>query len=246
MKPQFCSNFPMNTILTIDNGNTSPSVGTFDSTGILIDVFPLIPFLTSHDLVEHKIILSDVGRNIPQLKDHPRTLCVGSLKKKNSFLEMPVHYSSTLGEDRLISAYHIYKKGYGRSVVIDAGTFTTIDLVDQNGFRGGYIFPGLQTFLNSYTSAANLPQLNSEKISQHVSNGIPQDTPEALLTSCHLYCAGIFKEVLSSLSPIPQLFLTGGESTQLLPILKEFLPSDTALTYHPYLVHQALYDLHEH
>ena len=236
----------MNTILTIDNGNTYPSAGTFDSDGNLIHVQPLASLLASCDILKHQIVLSDVGRNIPQLDNHPRLIRVGYLRKNNSFLDMPIHYSSTLGEDRLVSAYQVYTEGYERSVLIDSGTFITIDLVDQNGFQGGYIFPGIQTFLNSYATGTNLPQLDSDQIHTNTPPMIPRNTSEALLASCHLHTVGILKEVLSILSPIPRLFLTGGRSPSLRPLLKELLTSDTAVISRPHLIHQALYGLHEH
>ena len=46
-------------------------------------------------------------RIFPELTEHPQLVRVGDLREGNSFMNMPVHYSSTLGEDRLVCAWKI-------------------------------------------------------------------------------------------------------------------------------------------
>ena len=54
---------------------------------------------------------------------------------------MPVHYQKSLGEDRLALAYYAYKTLQSPTMIIDGGTFLTIDFVNSDGFLGGYIAP---------------------------------------------------------------------------------------------------------
>ena len=236
----------MNTLLTIDNGNSRPSVGTFNPGGGLIRVRPLSSFLSScDDIRRHKIVLADVGSRIPQIEGHPRVLTVRNLRNKSSFLGMPVHYSHTLGDDRLACAWQVFRKKAGRSLLIDSGTFITIDLVDENGFQGGHILPGIQIFLDSYGTGAALPKLE-EAFPVNAGNPrtIPRNTPEAILASCQPYLKGTLKEILSGLPPSPRLYLTGGGSSRLIPILKDILPPDTCLVHKPHLIHEALYEIY--
>ena len=229
----------MKTTLTIDNGNTRPSVGVFDTSGNLAHVHPLATFLSSCDIRQHSIALADVGTTIPQLEDHPKILRAGSLRKDDSFLGMPVHYSHTLGEDRLVAAWHIYREGLGRTILIDAGTFITIDLIDGDGFHGGYILPGPQTFLNSYRAGADLPKLSGEQLATTSTSAIPQNTPASLLTSCQIYLKATIQEILAALVPVTRLCLTGGDAAPLSPLLPRGMP----LQHKPHLTHKALYEI---
>lgn len=66
----------------------------------------------------------------------------------------------TLGTDRLAAAIGAYQKCQGRVIVVDSGTATTIDLVDENGsFLGGNILPGIGLQLKSLTNTDQLPQV---------------------------------------------------------------------------------------
>ena len=189
--------FPMTTILTIDNGNTSPSVGSFDSTGCLSHIDSLSSFILSHDIHQYPTFMADVGREIPELTGHPRLTRVGDLRTGNTFLDMPVHYASSLGEDRLACAWKIYQENHERSILIDAGTCVTVDLIDANGFQGGYILPGIQAYLDAYRAGAALPWISNKEWNNSFGN-IPQDTPESILSSCQHYLQGTLKNILSS------------------------------------------------
>ena len=233
----------MTTVFTIDNGNTSPSAGAFDSRGVLDHIQPLAAFLASSPIDLYPIVMADVGRNIPQLEGHPRLLRVGRLRKKHFFLDMPVRYASTLGEDRLVAAYQIYREGHGRVVLIDAGTFITVDLIDRDGFQGGHILPGPQTFLNAYSAGARLP---TGPIRTPTANtGIPRNTSSAIQSSLRLYLVGTLAEAIAALAPVPKVFLTGGGSPLLRSILPDILPSGASPVFRPHLIHHALYNLHE-
>ena len=232
----------MTAILTIDNGNTSPSVGTFDTHGNLSRIDPLQYVIATQDIHQYPTMLANVGQDIPELVGHPQLTQVGDLRTHNSFLDMPVHYSSTLGEDRLVCAWRIYRNTRERAVLIDAGTCVTIDLVDADGFQGGYILPGIQTFLDSYSAGAALPQLDGQQWTNSFGS-IPRDTPDALLSSCHHYLTGTIQNILSSLHPIPCLYLTGGSARKLLPLLQDILSPATSLQHRPHLLHRALFDI---
>ena len=229
----------MRNILTIDNGNTSPSVGTFAPSGNLDHIHPLSTFLDSNDIDNHTIVLADVGRPIPQLENHHKILRVAGLREGNSFLGMPVHYSPSLGEDRLVSGWKIYREKMGATVLIDAGTFITIDLIDHRGFQGGYILPGIQTFLNSYSAGADLPLPENFHPNAMADHTPPRDTMEALLASCRLYLHSVIKQTLSRHSPFTRVCLTGGDASRLTP----FLPERTPLQCEPHLTHKALYEI---
>ncbi len=85
-----------------------------------------------------------------------------SQQSKKSFFSMPVHYAETLGMDRLIQAYFLWKnlkqQNLQLGLMIDAGTMTTIDVVSlREGFLGGYILPGIDRYAEIFQVSQKLP-----------------------------------------------------------------------------------------
>lgn len=76
-------------------------------------------------------------------------------------LESDVANRTRLGRDRLLAAWHANQLFDGKSlVVVDAGTAVTIDVVSQNLFAGGLIFPGTETCLQAISGSTDaLPDL---------------------------------------------------------------------------------------
>lgn len=66
-----------------------------------------------------------------------------------------------VGADRLVTAYSAYQKYGGNVVVIDFGTATTFDLVNEQGaYLGGAIFPGIKISLEALASrCSKLPRV---------------------------------------------------------------------------------------
>jgi len=92
-------------IITIDNGNSNPHVGIFVDDK-LTAVIPLSHFSPQSD---DFIIASNVGKPLSftvsyDLSQHR------PLKNNSHYFDMPVYYSETLGDDRLITAYGIFQK----------------------------------------------------------------------------------------------------------------------------------------
>ena len=67
-----------------------------------------------------------------------------------------------VGADRLVNTVAAHGKYEGDLIVIDFGTATTFDVVDQNGnYRGGVICPGINLSLDAlYMAAAQLPRVD--------------------------------------------------------------------------------------
>jgi type III pantothenate kinase len=100
---------------------------------------------------------------------------------------------SQLGADRwaaLIGARHLYP---GPSLVVMAGTATTVDLLSASGlFRGGLILPGIDLMKRSLAEhAAQLPLARGEFAEE------PRNTADAIETGCLLAQAGAIKSMFS-------------------------------------------------
>ncbi|MBP9680320.1 MAG: type III pantothenate kinase [Bacteriovorax sp.] len=220
-------------LITIDNGNSNPHVGLFEDKE-LIKVIPLKDYIEQKD---DFIIMSDVG---PPLQIKPSY----SLKKHRhtnelpSFFEMPVHYSETLGDDRLIWGYALFQKiqnDNDRILAIDAGTFMTMDLITSQGFMGGFIFPGLKTFLTSYAKGSLLPDLSENKIQPFQ---LPQTTNQAILSATDHFLESTLASMICKLKP-SQIFVTGGSMEIVYNKLLE-LNLGVQLERDPHSIHLAL------
>lgn len=222
---------------SIDNGNTNPHVGLFENKE-LISVTPLKEYKFDSDIVS---IASSVGP-----RSNLRGLSFIDLTKyreANNFLDMKVDYEKSLGEDRLHQAYFIYKKNAESiSLLIDAGTFTTVDFIDKNGFKGGFIFPGIKTQLNSYGSGANLPILN-EVDDLSLFDSLPHSTNSAITSALKFSQVSWLEKILKDYK-IDQIYISGGYSSLFYSAVDEMF--DGKIIHEKNLIHYALYEIYSY
>lgn len=224
-------------LVTIDNGNTHPHVGFFTG-GVLQSVVPLDKYSpTPGDYV----LIASVGPNIT-IKP---SFDLKSKRTKSHFFDMKVHYAETLGDDRLIASYALFKKKKKgeRVLLVDAGTFITTDLITDDGFEGGYIFPGISRFLKTYSDSAQLPTLTKDLMFKGNAD-LPHTTNEAILKAAELYLKACMEEVITKTSP-DKIVFTGGNSSD----IKNLLSLKVHSEMDRHLIHSALsliHDLHLH
>lgn len=231
-------------ILTFDHGNTNPHVGIFQNQS-LSKVLALKDFLNlSPDTYEKAIMIkSSVGKKIDDDAFNVPMVDIKHYWEKNKFLDMPVQYSKSLGDDRLCEGYYIYQKYKNlNTLLIDAGTFITTDFISETGFNGGFIFPGVTTFLKSFGEGAQLPVLTRDLISTELSSQLPSSTPEAILKATTLYLHGIIDELLK-IKKLDQIIITGGSSDLISSIIKEKTNIEVQLM--PELIHHSLFHIYQ-
>lgn len=114
-------------------------------------------------------------------------------------------YSETLGEDRLIASYGVFSKNLAKKIlIIDSGSFTTIDLVTSEGFMGGYILPGKTLLEEAYNRGANLHKGEIENYSFL----LPQTTNDAINHGAFLSFTAPLFHIIDTLKP-DKILLTG-------------------------------------
>jgi len=225
-------------LITIDNGNSNPHVGIFQGEELL----EVIALKEYSPLADDYILVSDVGYPLPYKASFDLKK-IRHNKENPNFLEMPVHYSETLGDDRLFLAYFLFKKLEANELIlaIDAGTFITMDVINEKGFHGGFIFPGEQTFLDSYQKGSKLPVVSPRET---LANTFPQSTEEAIIGALNIYLDSILETVINKAAP-SRIVITGG-SQEIIKnkILKLNLVNQ--LETDPHLIHQALALIYQH
>ena len=232
----------MNSILTIDQGNSHPHGALFNQ-GVLCNIY------SKNQLAELKredyltAVICQVGKEDKIIQRFAKdAFDLQKFKKKGSFLDMLVHYSENLGDDRLYQSYYLFKKYKMREksfLLIDSGTFTTVDMIDEHGFHGGYIFPGVDIFLNCYEKGNKLFVLSSQDISS--SNvKLPQNTRDAIEESVKLYHISFFEKIVQRSTHPLHIIVTGGNGSLIFNLLKNTYP-DEEIKHYPHLIHHALY-----
>lgn len=207
----------MQGLITLDLGNTNPHVGLFQKTQGQWELIKVVP------LNELQIYLGQLG-----MSAHNSSVVVCEVKAQEDeiqklqeqgflvtrvkdywrgakFAGMPVHYAKTLGEDRLIEAFYCYKKEKIPTLIIDAGTFVTMDVVTEAGFMGGYIIPGTRAYFSAYEKGE---QLKDVELTLSFSHKLPVDTGSAI-TESYTAFAALAKKIVRE-QQIKKIIITGG------------------------------------
>lgn len=236
----------MQGLITLDFGNTHATAGIFSldkNNSTLIKKVPLTElkiFLPQLGLSAHntQIVLSDVKPREeelqPLIEEGYLLTRVKDYWRGKKFHGMNVNYADTLGEDRLITAFYAFKKFKTNTLVIDAGTFVTIDVVTTNGFEGGFIVPGAESYFEAYQKGENLRKFD---LKVKPSSGIPHDTQTAMVGSYSAFAAMV-RELIRE-HQIQKVLITGGASAYWENLLSDLGPPSVVET-HPDLIHSAL------
>ena len=134
---------------------------------------------------------------------------------KNGYTE-----SATLGADRWAALVAAWQRTKHATVVVNAGTAITIDVLDEKGsFLGGSIMPGLRLMRESLSS--NTAQLT---IGDGVVQNFPNNTQDAIATGNINAVAGAISIMLKRLEKqcgwLPKLILSGGDANKIADALK--------------------------
>ena len=234
-------------LVTLDFGNSNPHAGLFQKAQ---GKWQLIKVVSLSELDAELISLGMNSGNtsVVLCEVKAREDEVAKLQEKGylvtrvkdywrgkRFAGMPVHYTDTLGEDRLIEAFFAYKKDKKNSLIINAGTFVTMDVVTTDGFQGGYIIPGLSSYLETYQKGE---QLKSVSLEGPVKLGLPHETKDAMRDSYSAF-GSLAKKLLTNFD-IEKVLLTGG-SFKLWEEILNSLGQGTIVEKEPHLIHWALH-----
>jgi type III pantothenate kinase len=155
-------------LLVVDVGNTNTVIGVFDGDnlvsnwrvvtlpertsdeyGVLIQNLYHSSKINSRDIKD--IIVSCV---VPPMVGIIDDLCEKYFEIRPLYVEpgiktgMPIYYDNPkeVGADRIVNAVAAYHRKKRAHVIVDFGTATTFDYVNENGeYMGGVIAPGLMT-----------------------------------------------------------------------------------------------------
>lgn len=222
-------------LLVIDIGNTNTSLGVYEEDE-LIHTFSLSSDVKKTQdeygicllaILNHKNIISKikgaiVSSVVPQLCEIYKNaiskyLNINALTlsyKSNLPIKLNLKNNKEIGADRIANAAAVVSKYKLPAIVIDFGTATTFDIVDENAnFIGGIIAPGLKIQANSLAQfTSKLPKLKIEA----PQNAIGADTISAMLSGIVLghrcMIEGMIARCEKELNQKATVIATGGYS----------------------------------
>ena len=222
-------------LLVIDIGNTNTSIGIFDDDKLIKtfsfssdikktdDEYGIILLsILKHNNLLNKIEGAIVSSVVPQLCEVFKSSIFKYLNieaislsyKSNMPVKLSLKNNKEIGADRIANATAVCLKYKLPAIVIDFGTATTFDIVDENAnFIGGIIAPGLKIQANSLSQCTSkLPKLKIEA----PENSIGKDTISAMLSGIVLghgaMIEGMIRRCEKELGKKATVIATGGYS----------------------------------
>ena len=207
--------------LLIDIGNTRIKWQYRDEKNVISSNSVLVENFMDIDLTEikslKKVIVSNVNHSVvlDKVKEnlsHFDSLIIEVTSESNEYLINDYTDQLTLGVDRWLTAMGAWKIYGEDSIVINAGTAITIDLIqidqERNAhFRGGMILPGIAISLGILNNSTNLIDTEIGQ-SQYPSLNTKDAVTTGILTSIQ----GAVNLVCNKLPSDLPILLTGGDA----------------------------------
>ncbi len=118
-----------------------------------------------------------------------------------------------IGADRIANTIAAINNKYKNCIIVDFGTATTFDVIKNNCYEGGIIFPGIKISLDSLVkNAALLKNTKIFKIKTIVSNSTIESIQSGFYWGYISLINGIIKKIIKEKKFKPRIILTGGFS----------------------------------
>lgn len=221
-------------LLTIDVGNTNTVLAVFDKDEILGKWrFTTNPSRTADEYalnisalmemkelslqeIEHVVIASVV----PQVVFPLRQFCTSYIEceplvvgdsKVTLGVDVVIDNPKEAGADRLVNALAAYQLYGGNAIILDFGTATTFDVINDKGdYIGGVIAPGINLSLDALKSAAaKLPEVAIKRPNEVVG----KSTVSAMQSGIYWGYLGMIEGIISQIKnseKIEKVIATGG------------------------------------
>ncbi len=227
-------------LLAIDAGNTNTVFAIYDGDRLVNNwrcrtaasrtADEYASFL--HDLLSIEKMrwdeISDVliGSVVPEVNFNLTRFCQKYLNKEPTFISaenagiaVDLPMPSEVGADRLVNAVAVVKHYQSPAVVVDFGTATTFDVIDESGaYSGGVIAPGINLSISAlHQAASKLPKVSVKK----PDTAIGKTTSHAIQSGIYWGYLGLIEGVIQQISneigAKPFVIATGGLASLFAP-----------------------------
>lgn len=243
-------------LLAIDSGNTNTVFAVFDNDGTVLgewrsstnanrtaDEFAvwLSQLMSFEGLKAKDIDNAIIATVVPAMLFSLQTLCRKYFKVEplvvgdstvslgiEVFLDRP----EEVGADRLVNAIAAHEMYQGPLIVIDFGTATTFDVVDENGnYCGGAIAPGINLSLEAlHMAAAKLPRVAIGRPEKAIGKGTTTAMQSGIFWGYIGMIEGLTQRMKEEFGAEMTVIATGGLSSLFAKSTDVIQHSDTELT----------------
>lgn len=243
-------------LLAIDSGNTNTVFAVFDNDGTVLgewrsstnanrtaDEFAvwLSQLMSFEGLKAKDIDNAIIATVVPAMLFGLQTLCRKYFKveplivgdpKVSLGIEVFLDRPEEVGADRLVNAIAAHEMYQGPLIVIDFGTATTFDVVDENGnYCGGAIAPGINLSLEAlHMAAAKLPRVAIGRPEKAIGKGTTTAMQSGIFWGYIGMIEGLTQRMKEEFGAEMTVIATGGLSSLFAKSTDVIQHSDTELT----------------
>jgi type III pantothenate kinase len=252
-----------NLLLAVDIGNTNVALGIFDGDSIrhhwrlatsvsrtADEAWIVLRALCQSDGVNpERISGMAISSVVPDLTGIFTNLARERFNvepyevRADSAPSLKIHYRdpTAVGADRICDAVAGYAKYGGPLIIVDFGTATTFDVVDDRGeYLGGIITPGIELAVKLlHQAAARLPKVTLAFPPRIIADNTEQSIQAGLLYGSVDKMEGLCRRIRAELGREAKVIVTGGLSA----LIAEHSTIISAVE--PYLVLEGLKILYE-
>lgn len=208
--------------LVIDIGNTLVKYAVFENSTLRFDQSSESGLFLSNvkelferfPKIDHALI-SSVGALERKERDIVSLFCKVHVLSHESKVPFKNSYATpqTLGMDRVaLATAAFYKNPRGNTLVIDAGTCITYDMVNDSGeYVGGAISPGIQMrYRAMHNQTAGLPLLQPEELLDFIGNSTETSMHSGVINGVSQEIDGLIGQYRTRFQDLT-VILTGGD-----------------------------------
>ncbi len=217
-------------LLAVDIGNSNLVLGLYDDQklqkswriesrlGATADEYYIVIKALLHNFgnPDAAVFCSVVPEISRQLINCFKLLAIKSVLEvtNSSDLGMPILIDNPteLGADRLVNAYGAYLKHKKALIIVDFGTATTFDIVNDKGqYLGGIISCGIKLSLDALVeNTALLPNIKLELPNKLIGKNTVESMQSGIIYGYGYMCEGLLKAIKKELGLNPIVIATGG------------------------------------
>jgi type III pantothenate kinase len=127
---------------------------------------------------------------------------------------LPILYepASDVGADRIVDAVAAIEKYGAPCIVVDFGTATTFDVINERGeYVGGVITPGIMISSDAlFERAAKLPRVDIKRPNRVVGSSTTGAMQSGLYHGYTALVDGVLRKIIDEIGGKPQIVATGG------------------------------------
>lgn len=221
-------------LLVIDVGNSNTSLGVFDGETLVAhwrlttnrartvdeygvharNLFQLagLDFKTIHAIAIASVVppLNFTLKTMAETYFHLTPLFVDHTTATN--LKILYEPASDVGADRIVDAVAALKMYGAPCIIVDFGTATTFDVINENGeYLGGVIAPGIMISADAlFDRAAKLPRVDIRRPERVVGTSTTAAMQSGLYHGYAGLVDGVLRKIIDELSARPKVIATGG------------------------------------